>query len=375
MLDRAMQALYLLALDPVAETFSDPNSYGFRKERSCADAGEQLFIVLSRTVSPQWILEGDIKGCFNWISHSWLLRYVPMDKGILEAWLKSGYIENSRLYSTETGTPQGGIISAVLANLALNGMEGMLREKFPGSKVNLIRYADDFVVTADSKELLEQEIKPMIAEFLLERGLELSEEKTCITHIEQGFDFLGQNIRKYNGKLIIKPSKSNVAAFLADIRELVKNNKATSAGELIRLLNPKIKGWAMYHRHVCSKETFQDVDHEIFKVLAKWAKRRHPKKSHRWITDKYYTHIPGPNGGHHWIFFGETINRDGRSKPMALMKAALIPIRRHIKIRGNVNPYSPEWKQYLALRHERGARYIQSEEERTSHRRETPQFA
>ena len=165
MKDRAMQALYLQALDPIAETKADPNSYGFRKERSCADAMEQCATVLSHSTSAQWILEGDIKSCFDKISHAWLLTHIPMDKTILNTWLKAGYMDKSVLYETEDGTPQGGIISPVLANMTLDGLERILRKKYPktgsralkgkNKKVNLVRYADDFIITGNSKEVLE----------------------------------------------------------------------------------------------------------------------------------------------------------------------------------------------------------------------------
>ena len=196
MLCRAMQALYLLALDPMAETTADPNSYGFRKERSPADAIEQCFIALGKTRSPQWILEGDIKACFDKISHEWLLAHIPMDKSILRKWLKAGFIEKQVLHPTEEGTPQGGICSPVIANLALDGLERKLLERYPkpktgyNAKVNYVRFADDFIVTGISKELLEQEVKPLIEQFMRERGLTLSQEKTIITHINDGFDFL-----------------------------------------------------------------------------------------------------------------------------------------------------------------------------------------
>ena len=214
--DRAMQALHLLALEPIAETKADPNSYGFRRWRSTHDAAEQLFINLARTDSPQWIMDADIAGCFDNISHEWLLNNIPMDKDILRKWLKSGFVEKQRLFPTTQGTPQGGIISPVLANMTLDGMEKVLgerfRKKFTQSKqtlIHLIRYADDFVITGRTKEILE-EAKSVVTEFLKERGLALSMEKTRITHIESGFDFLGWNFRKYDGKLLIKPSEKNV---------------------------------------------------------------------------------------------------------------------------------------------------------------------
>ena len=217
MKDRAMQALHLLALDPVAETTADRNSYGFRKERACADAIGQGFVLLAWGKGAQWILEGDIKSCFDQISHEWLLQNIPMEKPILTKWLKAGYIWKDQLYPTEAGTPQGGIISPVLANMALDGLEKQLNARFPKqtkrgnqAKVNYIRYADDFIVTGCSREILEQEVRPLIESFLAERGLQLSQEKTLVTHIEQGFDFLGQNVRKYNGKLLIKPANGQM---------------------------------------------------------------------------------------------------------------------------------------------------------------------
>src|SRR2546425_3748479 len=204
---RSMQALYLLALDPVAETLADPNSYGFRPGRSTADAREQCFKVLGKQASPQWIFEGDIKGCFDAISHEWLLTHIPMEKAMLRKWLKAGYMEQHVLSATEAGTPQGGICSPVLANMTLDGLERVLREvirpttrKGNKAKVHLIRYADDFLISGSSKEVLEQEVKPAVEQFMRERGLSLSQEKTVITHVENGFDFLGQNVRKYKGK-------------------------------------------------------------------------------------------------------------------------------------------------------------------------------
>jgi RNA-directed DNA polymerase len=257
MKDRAMQALYLMALDPVAETTADSHSFGFRKERSTADAIQQCFIDLSKTVSPQWVLEGDIKGCFDHISHDWLLNNILMDKVMLRKWLKCSFIFDKQLFLTEEGTPQGGIISPTLANMALDGLQKLLVENFPINRtkknyytpmINLVRYADDFIITGVSKELLENQVKPLVIEFLQARGLTLSEEKTKITHIEVGFGFLGFNLRKYKGKFIMKPSKKSRKRFLDKVREIVDKNKSAKQQSLIRLLNPVIKGWANYYK-------------------------------------------------------------------------------------------------------------------------------
>jgi len=349
---RAMQALYLQALDPVAETTADPNSYGFRPQRSTADAIEQCFTALGNLQSAQWVLEGDIKGCFDGISHEWLLTHIPMEKAILKKWLKSGYIDKNIFYPTEEGTPQGGIISPVLANMTLDGLERMLREMFPktttkgiAAKVNFIRYADDFIVTAASKELLEQQVKPRVEAFMKERGLVLSDEKTCITHIEDGFDFLGQNVRKYKTgkqhKLLIKPAQKNVHAHLEKIRDIIKRNQTLSAGRPILMLNPIIRGWAHYHQHIVSADVFSSVDDAIYRRLRQWMKRRHPNKSNKWITKKYFKAHEGKN----WVFYGE---KDGQEYYLA--DTARVPIKRHAKVKSEANPYDPAWETYYEKR-------------------------
>ncbi|HEY3414317.1 MAG TPA: group II intron reverse transcriptase/maturase [Armatimonadota bacterium] len=353
MRDRAMQALYLLALDPVAEVTADPNSYGFRKERSCADAIEQCFKTLCRKSFAQWVLEGDIRSCFDRISHEWLLANVPMDKAILRKWLAAGYMEEGVFYETEEGTPQGGVISPVLANFALDGLERLLSQAFPYKsgrvirpKVHLVRYADDFIITGSSKELLEDEVRPLVESFLRERGLELSVEKTSVTHIEDGFDFLGQNVRKYNGKLLIKPCRKNVQTFLTKIRRIVKANRSATAYALVSQLNPLIRGWANYHRHVVSKEIFSRVDTAIFRSLWQWAKKRHPNKGHRWVKEKYF----GTVGGSNWRFFGEQRDEGGTTTIQWLRRASSTRITRHLKVKAEANPNDLAFEVYFEER-------------------------
>jgi len=210
--DRAMQAVYKAALEPVAEYYADGNSYGFRPKRSTADAIQNCYQMVCRKDSAKWVLEGDIKGCFDNFSHTWLLENIPINKKILKKWLKCGYVYKNKLFPTKSGTPQGGIISPILANMALDGLETILKEKFKSCKVNYTRYADDFIITGRSKDLPENKVKPVVTEFLKGRGLQLSEEKTLITHINKGFDFLGFNVRSYNGKVLTKPAKKNVKA-------------------------------------------------------------------------------------------------------------------------------------------------------------------
>ena len=354
MRDRAMQVLHLLAVDPIGECNADPNSYGFRSERCTADAIQQCHTVLSNRAGAHWVLEADIKACYDRISHEWLLANVPMDRKLLRKWLKAGFSEKSVFKATEEGVVQGGPISPALANFALDGLEKKLREKYPKAsnrsrraKVNLVRWADDFIITGSSKELLETEVKPLVEAYLQERGLELSPEKTRITHIETGFDFLGQQVRRYNdGKVIIKPSAKNTKAFLSKSRQVIKGHAQAKAGNLIRLLNPIIRGWANYHRHVSSKQTFVKVDHAIFQALWRWARRRHPKKPQRWVKDKYFHRIDQ----RHWVFCGEDVGRNGKPMRVRLVSATDVTIKRHIKVKGEANPYDPHWEPYFEQR-------------------------
>nr|WP_237737529.1 group II intron reverse transcriptase/maturase [Proteus mirabilis] len=346
MIDRAQQALYLLALEPISETIADPNSYGFRPNRSTADAIAQCFKCLCLKRSGRWILEGDIKACFDKIGHEWLLEHVQIDKRMLKQWLGSGYIDKGLFYRTSEGTPQGGIISPTLMLLTLAGLEKLVKEvaKKSGERVNFIGYADDFVITGSSKDVLVNKVKPRVIDFLKERGLALSEEKTHITHIDDGFDFLGFNLRKYKGKLLIKPSKSNVLSFLGNLRELIKKHATMPVNDLIRLLNPKLKGWANYYRHCVAKRTFGYLGHQIFWLLWRWAVRRHPTKPKDWVRRKYYMNRSGG-----WQFHGwqKIANMDCHYN---LIQIAKTPIKRHVKIRSAATPFDPLYQDYLAKR-------------------------
>lgn len=347
--DRAMQALYLMALEPIAEMQADPNSYGFRPYRSTADAVERCFKVLCNKPSVRWILEGDIKTCFDNISHQWLLQNIPIEKRILKQWLKAGFMEKQTIFPTTEGTPQGGVISPLLANMALDGLEATIQQRAKGRgtrKIHVVRYADDFVVMGATKELLESRVKPVIAEFLAERGLELSLEKTQITSIDKGFDFLGFNVRKYRDKLLIKPAKESILSFLSRIRQVIKIHPTIKADELIGMLNPKIKGWAYYYRHVVAKKTFGYVDDCIYRCLSRWTARRHPNKNFDWIGKKYFHR----RGNYNWIFFGIQEKKDGGNVVKDLEKAGHIPIKRHTKIKSEATPYDPAYIEYLAKR-------------------------
>src|SRR6266568_3858579 len=251
-----------------------------------------------------------------------------------------------------------GVTSPALANFALDGLERLLKETYPAGtrlkflggqypSVNLIRYADDFVITSKSQELLEGEVKPLVKQFLQKRGLELSPAKTTITHVTNGFDFLGQNVRRYpNGKLLIKPSRKNIKTFLEGIRRTIKATLGMSAADLIKELNPKIRGWANYHRHAASKRTFNRIDHAIFYRLWQWARRRHPNKDPRWLKQKYFER----HRGRDWFFFGETWDKEGQPTKVRLLLASRIPIKRHVKVRSEANPYDPAYETYFEKR-------------------------
>jgi RNA-directed DNA polymerase len=347
MRDRAMQALYTLALVPVAETIGDPNSYGFRDGRCCADAIEQCFICLAKRHSPRWILEADIQACFDRIDQEWMLKHILIDKKILRSWLNAGYVDKGRLYPTKAGTPQGSIISPVLANMALDGLESAIKRAVSkGAKVHVIRYADDFIVTGKSKEILQDKVRPAIRSFLSQRGLNLSGEKTRITRIEDGFDFLGQHLRKYGEKFIITPSKNSVKGIVAKTRKIIKSHLGSTTIDMLRELNPVIRGWANYHRHACSKKAFRYVDSCIFKNLWIWAKRRHRNKKVRWIRSRYFRSIVNRN----WCFFATHKTEGAGTNIIDLFYMSTVKIVRHIKIRGIANPYDEVWQEYFSRR-------------------------
>ena len=352
MKDRAMQALYAMALEPIAETSGDNFSYGFRKGRSTADAMVRIHTLLSRRISPEWVLEGDIKGCFDHISHEWLLANIPMDKAMLKKWLRCGFVFNGELFPTEEGTPQGGIISPILANMTLDGIQDLLASKFPVTikngkevrhKINLVRYADDFIVTGDSKEILRDKVKPLIAEFLAERGLTLSGEKTLVTHADDGFDFLGFNVRRYNGTLLTKPSKDRVKKFTAKIKEVIKRNASSTQHDLIYTLNPIIKGWGEYYQFSAATETYRKVDNAIFQKIWRWCLRRHHNKGLGWIKNRYFHKI----GNRDWVFSTE---ESGRNKQCSLISLTNTKIKKYPQLKAAYNPYDPAWDDYTEQR-------------------------
>ena len=361
--DRAMQALFLMALEPVAETQADRHSYGFRRNRCCVDATDQLYKVLFGKNAAQWVLEGGIKGCFDHISHEWLLQNVITDRKMLRKWLEAGVMVGNVFHDTDEGTPQGGIISPVLANITLDGMDALLDKyrtrkqdgKTVSRKVNLVRYADDFIITGESREVLE-EIKADLIPFLTERGLvidevaslveELSEEKTLITHIDDGFDFLGFNIRKYKGVLLIKPSEKALKKFAKATHEIIYSMRSRKQADVIEKLNRMIAGWVNYYRYVSSKKAFWRLDHTIFLQLRRWAIRRHQDKSLEWVRNRYWH----KSGTRQWVYSTVCKNKRGEEYTLSLITLADTPLLRYTKVRADANPFDPQYDEYFAKR-------------------------
>jgi len=339
-----MQELFALGLRPIAETTGDPHSYGFREKRSLHDAMKMCFLSLSGRNHAQWILEADIKACFDQISHEWLLENVALPKRILQQWLECGYMESSTLHPTEAGTPQGGIISPILCNLALDGLQdhihiGRAKRR---RKLNYIRYADDFIVTGASPEYLQDELLPDIRRFLSERGLELSEEKTKLSHIDEGFDFLGFNVRKYNRKLLIKPQDGKPAALLSNVRELLDSLHGLPFQVVLIKLNRKLRGWAHAYRRSVAKDRMAWVDEKVYQIMVNWLRREYRQQTWAKISKRYYRFIRG-----RYRFSASYKRADGKVKHVELFRTSDLPIRYHVKIRSEANPYDPAYREYF----------------------------
>ncbi len=342
MLDRTAQAMVKSALEPSWEARFEANSYGFRPGRSAQDAMVHCWIYLNRRVHHQWVLDADIKGAFDNISHEFILKSIGKCPGytLIKRWLKAGYLEKEVFYSTDKGTPQGGIISPLLANIALNGLQTVLP-----SGMGYVRYADDFVITSRTRAELERCL-PEIENWLAERGLALNKEKTRLVSMKQGFNFLGFTVRHYrNGSCLITPGKDKVLGFIQSLRDWIKRNLGSASYAIIHYLNPRIIGWANYYKAFVSKRAFSYVKEQIWKQLWRWCLRRHPKKTATWVKRKYFTCRKGQD----WVFFGSEPTKTGH-KVLYLTQTHMIPITRHIKVKGNASPDNPDLKDYWEKR-------------------------
>lgn len=349
--DRVAQALVKNALEPIWEAQFEANSYGFRVGRSGHDAIEQCFLRLQSN-RDTWVLDADISGFFDNITHETILKSINKfpARNLIKQWLKAGYLDKGEFKETNSGTPQGGIISPLLANIGLHGLEQFLSQfkkvkgRYKSNKYGFVRYADDFIITARSREEIE-EIQPKIEQWLWERGLQLNRDKTRIVHISEGFNFLGFNLRQYNGKLLIKPQKEKVLKFLKEMRDWLKENKTVEQEIVIRQLNPKLRGFGNYYRHAVSKKVFSYINSEMWIALWRWAKRRHPNKGRRWIAKRYFK-IRGKG----WEFACDVKDRRGKTKEIGLFNIAKIPIERHIKVKGTASPDDPQLADYWTKR-------------------------
>jgi len=349
--DRVMQSLVKLALEPEWEARFETNSYGFRPGRSCMDAIVAIHIALSGNSVRKWILDADISGCFDNIEHEHLLSRIPVFRSVVRRWLKAGIVELGTYKDTFTGTPQGGIISPLLANIALDGMERLFGCESDSGKptppylrtgqnrsIILIRYADDFVVTAPTKEVLEDYVLPKLEAFLATRGLSLNEAKTGIVHIEEGFNFLGFTIHSINGKVLTKPQKEKVQAHLSRIKAYLRKNRQTPVECVIAKLNPIIRGWSNYYRHGVSKKVFNRTDHMLWIKLWRWAKRRHPNKSAVWVRRRYFS------ADNYWRL---------KANKRYQVRHSDTKVFRFIKVAGKNTPFDPEKRAYWQIRRKR----------------------
>ncbi|MBC6420646.1 MAG: group II intron reverse transcriptase/maturase [Hormoscilla sp. SP12CHS1] len=372
--DRALQGLVKQSLEPEWEAYMEANSYGFRPGRGCHDAIAAIFD--SIRYKPKWVLDADIAKCFDRINHPELLNNTSPIRKQIRAWLKAGVMDQGTWHNTESGAPQGGVISPLLANIALHGLEEAVKElactKRDKSKLAVVRYADDFVVMHDDRSMIER-AKDVITEWLKGIGLELKAEKTRISHTLEGenpgFDFLGFNIRQYkvgkhkSGKLtngtplgfktLIKPSDKSTRNHKEQLSQIVSRHKAAPQEALIAKLNPVIRGWCNYYKTVVSKETYNDLDDYLWKLLWQWAKRRHPNKSGEWIAGKYWT----PTKEVKWNFTGKTKH----GEEIELNRHSKTEIIRHVKVKGTASPYDSNlvyWSKRLRKSPEAIARVI-----------------
>jgi RNA-directed DNA polymerase len=359
-IDRIYQEIVRLALEPQAEVNFEPISYGFRPKRGCHDAVQRIFYNI-RGGKWEWVFEGDFKSCFDTLDHDFILKQIkdfPFCH-LVEKFLKAGYVDKDVFYNTENGTPQGGLLSPLLANIALDGLEKLLNIEYiekQGKNCNIVyitkgdyrvvRYADDFLIFAKSKEEVIK-LYEILEPYLKDRGLTLAEDKTHITHISRGFDFLGFNFRQYKTKdglkCFIKPSKDSIKNFKLKVSEIFRKSRGHNVDELIKSLNPLIRGTANYWRPTVAKKIFSLMDHYIFDKMYKFLRRLHPKKGWNWIKNKYFPfYFDGKHYGN-WVLTGPNENNH-------LINMAWTPIKRHVMIQYDFSPYDESKSDYFKNR-------------------------
>jgi RNA-directed DNA polymerase len=363
-MDRCHQARVRHALEPEWEARFEPRSYGFRPGRSCQDAIETLFNTLcGRTAKRLWILDADLHAAFDKIDHSHLLSMLDTFPGrdLIAGWLTAGVFEPGKGFApTEEGTPQGGVISPLLLNVALHGLEEAAGARYqttgrtagrgkPGAPV-LVRYADDFAVCCHSRQQAEQ-VKAQLAEWLAPRGLVLNEDKTKIVHLGEGFDFLGHNVRRYGGKLLTKPSESAIKRLRKRLATEMRSLRGSNAGAVLARLNPIIRGWAAYYRAAVSSKIFNALDTYVWRLTYKWAKHTHPNKSKTWAVARYFGRF-NKFRNDRWVF-GDRTKVSDRGDVAHLIKFSWTGIVRHQAVKGTASPDDPALASYWAARRRR----------------------
>ncbi len=355
-IDRCLQAMVKNALEPAWEAKFEGSSYGFRPGRSCHDAIAKIYELARPNKTKKWILDADIRGAFDNISHDYLLKVIgPVPgKELIKQWLKAGYVEQEVFHTTERGTPQGGVVSPLLANIALHGMEEALGVKYNCrgqliGKRAVVRYADDFVCFCETREDAEQ-VQKILVEWLKERGLTLSEEKTRIVHLTEGFDFLSFNIRHYPApqtarsgwKLLIKPSKEAVLDVRKNLKDLWNKAKGGNVQAILSKLNPVIRGWANYFRIAVAKEIFGKLDSWMFHKADSYTKHTHRNKPKGWRHRKYWGRF-NLERQDYWTF-------GDKQTGAYLLKFSWFPIERHTLVKGTASPDDPRLKDYWTKR-------------------------
>ncbi|HEY3690577.1 MAG TPA: reverse transcriptase domain-containing protein [Pseudonocardiaceae bacterium] len=365
-MDRCHQARVRAALEPEWEAKFEPRSYGFRPGRGCADAIASLFTILrGSTAKRVWILDADLSAAFDRIDHSRLLNAIGSfpARDMIRAWLTAGVFESGKGFApTEEGTPQGGVISPLLLNVALHGLEEAAGVQYQtsGTKAGrtmagrpaLVRYADDLVACCHSQEQA-QEVRVRLAAWLAPRGLTFNEDKTSIVHLGQdGFDFLGFNVRRYQGsKLLIKPSTAAVRRLRKRLAVEMRGLRGSNAMAVIARLTPIIRGWTAYYRGVVSSKTFHSLDYHVWKLAYKWTKHTHPNKSKRWVCNRYFGMF-NKFRNDRWVF-GARDRIDGRGAVPYLIRFSWTDIVRHHMVQGRASPDDPDLTQYWAARRQR----------------------
>ena len=354
--DRCLQAMVKNALEPAWEGRFEGSSYGFRPGRSCHDAIEKIYGLARPNKTKKWILDADIRGAFDNLSHDYLLKAIGPVPGreLSKQWLKAGYIEQEMFHATKRGTPQGGVASPLLANIALHGMEEAIGVTYDYrgqliSKRAVVRYADDFVCFCETREDAER-VQGILTEWLKERGLTLSEEKTRIVHLTEGFDFLGFNIRHYPApqtsrtgwKLLIKPSKESVQDVQKKLKDQWAKVQGTNVQAVLAKLNPIIRGWANYFRTAVAKEIVSSLDRWMFYKADRYTRRMHLKKSKDWRHRKYWGRLQLDRLDP-WVFGDKQTGGH-------LLKLSWFPIERHVLVKGTASPDDPRLKGYWIKR-------------------------